>query len=589
MGFISGRRLVWGINCLLILAAAMIFRPVRTWIDQVIVARILHPNLKVHEIHWHRSNAIAGHWLIQAEHLDWGATEEGRCFGITSENAWIVLENLPLTRRVASSPRAVFENSRLFMETLPESNHLAAIQSPKTLMYESEAESIWQRYLDSKHRPPNWQELRKQLDSILQTDAFTAECTQKVESWISESQRIASAAQGLAAQDNTWVNPLRDPSEVEKRLGELERLHQQRDALQIDFQSLEESIQNKVSHIGQVFQEQRNSNPILSVGDDQPATEGGKQLSGLAAELMQQACKRKLDQFTVLAEFADRMCRAALRDSQLPYDRDLGSPGQSLFNMEQLTAKGMFRCDPLLIPFRMQVKGRGYYVDRVQKQSEAEFKYQYESTKFRILVAARNRESDGSINEMEVEWIPVEELTNSETVAGATESEICLSAPQWLLVSHRGQVTGKLQVDRRLAAYLFGDNPSLVQSALQALEANGDERSMELSLAFQGDWKAWNWTFEGEGAPFWLLKEIMLEQQRRLQSREEERVALLERYFHTEIDRLEAMLGQLLDQTKLQSQQHSDTIMTVRKDLEDKLSEVQQLEFARQPKEDVRR
>ena len=50
---VSSRRLLWGLNVMLLLAAAVIFRPVRSWIDQTIIARAIHPNFNVQEIHIH--------------------------------------------------------------------------------------------------------------------------------------------------------------------------------------------------------------------------------------------------------------------------------------------------------------------------------------------------------------------------------------------------------------------------------------------------------------------------------------------------------------------------------------------------------
>ena len=203
----SGRRFVWGFSCLLLLAAVMIYRPIRTWVDQVMIARNLHPHLKVHEISLHRSPHLRDHTIVQAKHFDWGATEDRRCFGISAENAWIAVEDEPLFHRRVSIPKAVLQNSRLFMDDLAKEDRFTFVKSVATQDRDLETtDRTWWNSLGTGRENWNWNELRKHLDGLLKTNEFTIECTKRIEDWAvgCPTCRICTR---LSKPLNDWNNP----------------------------------------------------------------------------------------------------------------------------------------------------------------------------------------------------------------------------------------------------------------------------------------------------------------------------------------------------------------------------------------------
>jgi len=567
------------------LAAVLIYRPLRTWIDQVIVARCLHPNLRVQEIRWHRSNALPDHSIIQATHFDWGATEEDRCFGITAENAWIVVADEPLLNKAVSVPKAVLTNSRLFLETLPDSTKLASLLPPYS--QENSSDSIWQRHLDSKQGDWDWHRLRKHLDNLLQTDAYTIDCSKRLEDWLSQSGQIAQSAEELSDNENEWNNPLRDPSELELRLGELDKLQERKAVLLTEFQTLKQGLEQKVDQIGQVFEQQRCERTSSETAKDVHLQKDEPEIAFLAAELLKHACSRNLSKISLLAEIADRLCRAAIREYKPPYDRDFRSRGQNVLTLSNLTAQGMFRCDPLLVPFQLSTHCSWVHTDPSIVQAEANFKYQFDCQPYRILVSANNRSGSRSTNDLQVELCSLMESSAQDSGDDAVVLEPI--SPQWSFTSDGKQVNGTFEIDARIVPFLFTEYPEIAHSALQELDNCQQQEPSSIRMEFSGSWRSLVWNLADEELPFWLIKEIILEQQRRMLQRDEQRIAQVEKYFHSEIDRMEALLGQLLDHAKLQSQQHSATIMATRATLHSKLSELKQLEFARQPKDDIRR
>lgn len=590
---ISGRRFVWGVNCLLLFAAAMIFRPVRTWIDQVVVARCLHPNLKVHELRVHRSSNLRNHTIVQASHFDWGSTDDARCFGITAENAWIVIKDEPLLTKSVSIPQAVLQNSRLYMQSLPPTDRLASLAVGVDNHPVDNVDSIWQRHLSKKQGNWDWSDLKEYLDSTLQTSQFASDCTARIEGWIARSKKLANSAEELTDGQSGWNNPLRDPDDIERKLIQVEELSEKQDELRLELNSFEQLIEGKLKFIGESYEQQRaawDEDHVHADRDAKPDDQPDRldiDIKSVAIELLERAGHRAQTEFGVFMELADRFCRAVTRDPRPNYDRDFRTTGRELISVQQLTASGMFRCDPIMVPFRLSTTGMQRQTSGAESFTQASFLYQFDAAPVRLLITAENQRDNQNSNELLMELLPL----NTAQAQSKEDGKLPNSpqSPQWRLLSDGSHVSGHLDLDARIIPVLLRDYPAMIESAVSTLQDSPVESNAVIRLNFTGTWNSVRWTLTDNDLPFWFVKEIMLEQQRRMQERSQKQIAHVEQYFHGQVESLDTVLQRVLDLALEQSQQHSKTILAAQSMLHNELNRARQIEFARQPKEDVKR
>ena len=66
-------------------------------------------------------------------------------------------------------------------------------------------------------------------------------------------------------------------------------------------------------------------------------------------------------------------------------------------------------------------------------------------------------------------------------------------------------------------------------------------------------------------------------------------MAMVEQYIGQQMEQVESSLNSVIEIAKGHAKQHSDTIMAARHLLQSELSKVEQIDFARQPQDDLKR
>lgn len=576
----SSRRLLWGFNCLLLLTAALIFRPVRSWIDQTIIAHAIHPNLKVQEIHLHASGVEAGLSVVEAKQFDWSATHGNRSFGISAERAWMVVENESLVDKVVTIPKALLQQSRLYLKSIPDNLAIAANTRPINSVHSG---SLWQQQINSRFGELEWNDLRQQFDGVLKLNTFASQCDSKIDSWVMNTAKIASDAQLLSADSDHLENPLRNNAELQSRLAKLEQLIAQDKALRADIVELDSTVKAKLAeintqfdvHVGMVKEKAQQ----LKKDSKQP----------VANELLEQAGGRILSQFKAYPEIADLLCRASIRKNGFGADEDYRTPGRDILNLNNLMATGVFAVDDLKSPFRMQTECLLTTKEPFGRVARASFRYQFDARPFTIKLVASSRLEQPEIVDLQVEIVPLEQTAVDMTVQ--MQPDVHIGAAQWTIGSNGQSIAGELCIDRSLLPFLAEGNPAITTALakhLATVEKEG-QALVHIVLEIGGTWASPTWKTDGTEIPQWLEDTIDAQLDQQIRDNEQQMVAMLEKHAAEEIDKLGKKLEQRLEFAQKQTEQYSQSLVSVRTSLKNKLPHDSNTEFARSGQEEVKR
>jgi hypothetical protein len=566
---ISSRRLLWGLNCLLLLAAAVIFRPVRSWIDQTIVAMAIHPDIHVQEIQLHSGKIEAGLSLVEAKQFDWTSSHGNRSFGISAQLAWFVVENESLIDKAVSIPRALLQQSKLYLETIPEKNALAAnsadVQIPG---------SLWQQQLNSRFGELEWNDLRQHFDGLLKLDDFSAKCNNRIDAWVIGTEKIVSDAKLLGLTEDILENPLRDDSDLQSRLDGVEQLVSKEAALRNEMSSIDLLVKSKLDQIGDQFK----SHSGLIQQKAHAFKEESKQQ--YVAEALEQAGGRILSQFKSFGEVADLLCRASTLNNGFVASENYRAPGREVLHLEQLMATGVFAYADDKFPFRMQSQCSLTSKSPFGSVARANFRYQFDVRPFTVKLVSSSRVEQPDIVDLQMQILPLKEPAIDMSVK--TQPEIDLGSAQWVIGSNGQTIAGELYVDQTLIPIVLERNAAWTKAAAKQLEAaEGNGQALD-GFVFEigGTWNSPTWKVSGP-APAWLESAIDGQLEQQVLENEKQLVAKLEEHVGAEIDKLGNLLSQRLDLAHKKTEGQAQTLVAIRNSIKEKLNSVSNTEFAR--------
>lgn len=577
---ISSRRLLWGLNLVLLLSASMIYRPIRSWIDQSILAKAIHPNLRVNEIRFHGDSLEPGTTLMQAIHFDWGSNLGSRTVGLSADDAWFVIENKPLADKRLVVPKAMLRGSRLYLNT--NSEQKLADNGQNNTSTEASG-SLWQRHLDRRFGDLNWNDLRRSLEQILLIDGFTQECNQQIQQWLSRNQQIANQAQQLAAEPMPTKNPLRNQGELEEQIQALDRLFQEDQNLSKEFGRIEQKVEKKFEQISNVYE--RHCELVKM-----PASEIGEPeiRQKVAKELIEYAGKQVLRHFKDFAEVSDLLFRAAIVNFPEDRNQNYRASDGNVVSLENLLATGVFRSDHTRAPFHIRTRYQASLPLPGKSKFDARFRYQFETPRYTVRVQSSTVAEQQDVIDLK---LVVTLLPATQTQWLDSQSDRELSGAQWILRCQSEQIKGTVLLDQVLLPFLGEGDPKLAASVASALEkAEKSGMSIEpIQLNLTGSWEQPRCTVVTPFMPTWIVDIVGEKLKQQQQQEQREKVARLEKFFSDELERLYGGLNQVLEQAKQQTQRNSRQMLAVRSQLQQSLSEVQNVEFARTKSQDVSR
>ncbi len=572
---ISSRRLLWVFNCMLLLAAALIFRPVRSWIDQVIIARSIHPNLKVQEIHLHANRLDKGLSVVEAKQFDWGSIEGNRRFGISAERAWIVIDNAALVDKVVTVPKAVLEHSRLYLETIANDSRIAA--NPYST---NRTGSLWQQGVHDKFGDLQWTDLKQHLDGVLKLDEFSLQSSAKIDAWVASTEKIATEAKQLGSGSEQLGNQLRDNNELQSRLIEVEKLIETEEQLRSDFASLDGEVDRKLEQIGSAFENH------VSMIKEKAADQKQQSTRQLANQLLVQTGERFLTRFRPYAEVADLLCRASTAKQGTRPDEDYFSADRPMVSLDNVTASGVFGTSSFKSPFRMQTDMALTSKAPFGAIARTNFRYQFDIANQSIRMSAASRLEQQDLTDIQVQFVAQSEPAIDPTQE--QQDDLVIGPAQWVVVSNGSSISGELYIDSALLPMLTEENAPLAKE-IQSRIPNTSDEAKYVWLRLSGSWDAPMWSVTESAIPEWLLHSIekMIEQQ--IVEEQQQMIAKLEQYLSDEVDRLAEHLNQRLDNAKQRTARYTNELQMVKNTLAGQISAEAKSEFARTGTDEVKR
>lgn len=595
MEVFRSRRIVWAINGLLLFLVVLTVRPFRSWLDRHVIARSIHRDLSVHEIRLHRNRLAAGQSLIEARHFDWTAVYGKRYVGLSAANAWFVVDEEPLVGKEWSIPKALLQNSQLILEALPTASHTAS--SGQLQDAADNVQSIWQQFLDERlGRPPRWTDHRSVLDREIQADQWIRECGLLVDQWVTTKSQIAEEAKMLLNGNETWDNPLRDPSDIEQRLQQLESLFAEEQELRLEFSSIEDRISAKLDQIGGLFERQRTEwggnklEPDLLIDflDRGAPAEPLSPVAKVAEALIKNAGQKIFAQFQSFGEVADLLCRTALDQDSKKYDRNYRPDGQAILSIGNLTASGTFRSDSVMTPFWLQSQCNVSHRSNAEVASDAEFLIQFDQPPYSVRVQTVRRAEDNRLNSLRIEFAGY--MKAEEPSQLGRSKLLAIGTPQWTISSRGPNISGDLELDSRLLRYLSSGLPNLDRGIDQEIECRSKDHPITpIQLKFEGTWNALQWSVAPDQIPAWLLSAIETSEQEQRREVQRQTIAQVEEYFEMETAKIDAAVHRLLDRAQEHSSQFDAELIEARTALTKRLDALNKTEFARTATEELNR
>lgn len=573
---IGSRRILWTINCLLLLAAALIYRPIRSWIDQTIIAKSIHPNLSVNEIHLHVNKLEKGLSVVEAKQFDWGSTQGNRHFGISAERAWIVVENAPLFDKTFSVPKAVLEHSKLYLDTISIENRLAANSRSDSPV------SIWQQQLNERFGDVQWQDLKGHLDGVLKLDQFSNQCRNQIDKWIQSTQQISAEAKQLSSSTDHLGNPLRDNSELRGRLVKIEQLMAAEAKLREDFTKLDKDIETKLEQVSGEF------DVHVQMLKDRVAQHKSASSRKVAKKLLEQTGAKFFEQISPYAEVADLLCRASSVSHGFSADENYLAADKPVVSLDNITASGVFGTADSRSPFRMQSNCQLLSKEPFGVTAYTNFRYQFDVKAFSVNVAAFSRLDNQQLTDLQIEIGPLKK--SATDVSNNSQTEFSLASAQWVVSSNGNSLVGELYLDQHILPLMAEGNNVLSKAvATQINKVEQSERLDSVWLELSGTWQSATWTVNEQAIPRWLIESIELQLEQHHRETEQQMIAQLENYISSSMESIAAELTKNLDIAKERTTACSQEMLTAKTTISKLITQENSTEFARSGQEEVKR
>ncbi len=563
---ISKRRLQWGVIFLLACLCAVLVRPVRSWVDQVLIGRAIDPQLAVRELHFHTRTSV-----VEARDLNWGGVENDRSFGIRARRGWFAVDGEAILDRRFCLPVAILEDAELHLENYD-------LRDPA-------GGSVWQQELAERVAQLDWQEIQQHFSSLLATEDLTQTWRERVDRWVNRSRLILARVQMAPEAPDSLKNPLRAEDRLRQRIRRLDSLTTEHSTLTDQFVEIEKLLQAEANQLEELYQ--RDIELLSSMRWTQNGKLVDAELVREATESMTHQVARQVWQSVAdFAEVSDMVAHAVAGDEPRSYDRDVRSANRNSpsFELAELKARGVFTHNQLDTPFSVN----GQFSAEKDRDSCGAFSaawryhFMHGDLVVRVVVSADSR----GANQIQLGAVPAQD-TDPEAwldASGDADGNAPLalsddaSSLELGIRSDGEQLEGVLVFGIDALEGLEGKPIEVIRSAMASGDP-ADPATIEMQLA--GSWKQPELKLDGE-YPSWLLSAVEQALAGQLEPTEMATEARLRTEFETRLGALRVLVASASQAGQVEMQNHHQQLVAERERFQFSLDEIG-TEFARRP------
>ncbi|MFK7737350.1 MAG: hypothetical protein AB8B50_15050 [Pirellulaceae bacterium] len=468
---ISKRRFKWGFMLLLIAAAGVFVRPVRSWVDRALVMQI-DRDLHVSQVHFHSKASV-----LEVAGIRWEKQLDGRKFGMRADRGVFAIEGEPLVDRSVIVPRGQLENVSLYFTSF------TPLVQPAT--------NPWEAELAAHQSQVDWDGIRKQFSTMLAPREVESEVRSQVDQAVRRSTEILAQAEGISSSYQWDNNPLRLTEEVRGKLQRVEELRSEQDGLLGKLASIQADVREKCQTLESELATRVNDT-AQSLVTNATASESKRRI---AEALMLDIARASWPQLMDCGELAHVIAMhhpledAGKFDSNIPIMEE----GHRLLQIDELKAQGTFTHRRNKTPFQMEA--RLSYDESPTQTLQAEWRYGFNQGGDTVgVVATRDTRSDLLQIEAKVIESTIGETSPSDDGFAANSNDLLAAASgsaedaiatldvvasgeglQGTMLLVARPVTGQTEEIKRVIARVLGE-PS--------------EQPMRFEVGVDGDWQS---------------------------------------------------------------------------------------------------
>ncbi len=548
---ISKRRLQWSAIALLVLCAAMLFRPTRQLIDQLAVSNLVDPRITVGELIGHTSHSV-----LEVRNLEWSDSDQAGAMAIRARIGWFVLGKNALAHGQLGLQKFVAHDVCV---------HLNSGSKPLPVHIDP-----WKLHVAKRVADLDWDNIRKNLPSILAIRELNESWSSRIERWVVRSKQIVLQAELIDRETSVMDNPLRFEESIREKIARLEVLREEQSLLTEQFANIHNTLATESTRInGQQAADLANIAQLI--GGDQSEIKLDEQRKALCIELQQEIAQALWNRFQAFAE-AGQQLRAIQLSRQSPdYDRNIRAPHAGTSRVPSnvdFKLSGMFASGDQESPFTASGRwSTGQGLKHASKSS--------------LAILAKFE-------------------TNQASVEVKTRFDLQSTAPTHIQLTARHLGSSDQAFDAHLTAddsHLNG-TLSITSAALEWIESEslaqllGSEKQTEhlctpLQFQLAGTWEQPQ-TLASVEAPNWLAKCVHDQQHRQIESQLQQARHVLQDDFQQELSKLQELIHLAAQQGRSELGSHSQQLLATQTRLQQHLDKMTGTEFARRPSSTIR-
>lgn len=231
---ISRRRLYWGTIFCMALCVCVLVRPMRSWLDGLVVSAMISAGIQVGEVHIHAADCV-----IETRELAWTDSGPERQYGLRADKAWFAIDALALIDRRWDVETVVVDDATLFLSD----RDVPAVPT----------KNLWRDELAKRVAHLDWTDLRQHFKSLLAADGIAQRWDARIADWLAKSQDIVKQSQQISAEAFSPDNPLRHEDDVRDRLSKIEQLRSEQQVLMEQFDGVRKLLNAESLRLEQLF------------------------------------------------------------------------------------------------------------------------------------------------------------------------------------------------------------------------------------------------------------------------------------------------------------------------------------------------
>lgn len=553
---ISKRRIQAAAVLLLVILTAALVRPVRTWIDQALVASVASEKLQIEELELHANSSV-----VELRGLRWQHLANGRKYGLHAKKTWLAFDGLKLVDRQFHIGRIELEEADLYVKDFSQK----FVRAPST----------WQQQLAMQVVQLRWDEVKDHFSSLLAADGIHTTWAERIQQWVQQSESLVQQLSSIQAGEELNDNPLRVEDQLKQRIRTVEELQIQQAKLAGQFDTLQKLLEAECKRLRDTFESEIGSLEHAQTHADEERDSGS-----IAIEISVDLAESSWTLFSVMAEVGDMLARDLAITKQTPdYDRNITDnlPATENPHIEQIYASGSFRCGDSVSPY-------AFHRD-IATTGDWEFVFELPQAQ----VATRVKRNDELSDEVQIDLVSVRKTNGALSPSdrgidlAVFDELIGCEAHRTIaklhLVSTPTGIRGEMQVPLP-----NGDQMSPAWTTLRknAEELVGEQEAV-LQIDIAGSWRAPEISLRGNTTPDWLVQSIQNEFDYGRRQSSTGVAADARQKLEAQIERIQSLVMTASSRGKQEIESHSQTLANAASSLQAALDDLNGTSFARRP------